>query len=80
MEDEKGPDAKILCVPSHDPAWMQVVDISDLPKRLLDEIEHFFDVYKMLEPEKNSTTRGYEGRDAAYAEIEASRLRFQSSA
>ncbi|MDQ1431169.1 MAG: Inorganic pyrophosphatase, partial [Actinomycetota bacterium] len=46
----------------------------------LDEIEHFFDVYKMLEPEKNSTTRGYEGRDAAYREIEASRLRFQSSA
>ena len=38
------------------------------------------DVYKMLEPEKNSTTRGYEGRDIAYAEIDASRLRFQSSA
>ena len=55
-------------------------DIGDLPQRLLDEIEHFFDVYKMLEPEKNSTTRGYEGRDVAYAEIEASRLRFQSSA
>ncbi len=80
MEDEKGPDAKILCVPSHDPNYDAVHDIGDLPKRLLDEIEHFFDVYKMLEPEKNSTTRGYEGRDAAYAEIEASRLRFQSSA
>jgi inorganic pyrophosphatase len=80
MEDEKGPDAKILCVPSHDPAYEAVDDIADLPKRLLDEIEHFFDVYKMLEPEKNSTTRGYEGRDIAYAEIEASRLRFQSSA
>ncbi len=80
MEDEKGPDAKILCVPSHDPAYDSVHDIADLPKRLLDEIEHFFDVYKMLEPEKNSITRGYEGRDAAYGEIEASRLRFQSSA
>src|SRR4051812_48528470 len=80
MEDEKGPDAKILCVPSHDPAYETVDDIADLPKRLLDEIEHFFDVYKMLEPEKNSTTRGYEGRDVAYAEIDASRLRFQSSA
>jgi inorganic pyrophosphatase len=79
MEDEKGPDAKILCVPSHDPNYDTVHDIGDLPQRLLDEIEHFFDVYKMLEPEKNSTTRGYEGRDAAYAEIEASKLRFQSS-
>jgi inorganic pyrophosphatase len=76
MEDEKGPDAKILCVPSHDPAYDAVHDIGDLPERLLDEIEHFFDVYKMLEPEKNSTTRGYEGRDAAYAEIEASRARY----
>jgi len=76
----KGPDAKILCVPSHDPAYDQVHDLTDLPKRLLDEIEHFFDVYKMLEPEKNSITRGYEGRDAAYREIETSRLRFHSSA
>ena len=72
--------AKVLCVPSHDPNYEQVHDLTDLPPRLLDEIEHFFDVYKMLEPEKNSTTRGYEGRDAAYGEIEASRLRFQSSA
>jgi len=79
MEDEKGPDAKILCVPSHDPNYDTAHDIGDIPQRLLDEIEHFFDVYKMLEPEKNSTTRGYEGRDAAYAEIEASKLRFQSS-
>ena len=62
------------------PSTTRSHDLADLPQRLLDEIEHFFDVYKMLEPEKNSTTRGYEGRDAAYAEIEASRLRFQSSA
>jgi inorganic pyrophosphatase len=80
MEDEKGPDAKVLCVPSHDPTYDAVDDIRDLPHRLLDEIEHFFDVYKMLEPEKNSVTRGYEGRDPAYAEIEASKLRFHSSA
>jgi inorganic pyrophosphatase len=80
MEDEKGPDAKILCVPSHDPVYEHVHDLPDLPPRLLDEIEHFFDVYKMLEPGKNTTTRGYEGRDAAYAEIGAARLRFQSSA
>ena len=80
MEDEKGPDAKILCVPQHDPIYEDVHDLSELPARLLDEIEHFFDVYKMLEPAKNSITRGYEGLEAAYREIEASRLRFQSSA
>ena len=30
MEDEKGPDAKILCVPSHDPNYDTVADIGDL--------------------------------------------------
>ena len=28
MEDEKGPDAKILCVPSHDPSYDEVHDLS----------------------------------------------------
>jgi inorganic pyrophosphatase len=79
MEDEMGPDAKLLCVPAHDPSWENVRDIGDMPSRLLDEIEHFFEVYKMLEPHKSTTTRGYEGCEAAYREIEASKLRFQSS-
>src|SRR5437764_10255976 len=69
MEDEKGPDAKILCVPAHDPAFADVDDLSAMKPPLLEEIAHFFDVYKMLEPGKATTTRGYEGRDAAYTEI-----------
>ena len=56
MEDEKGPDAKIVVVPAHHPNYEDVRDLSDLPQRLLDEIEHFFDVYKMLEPDKQTTT------------------------
>jgi inorganic pyrophosphatase len=60
--------------------YEDVHDLDDVPPRLLDEIEHFFDVYKMLEPGKNATTRGYEGRDAAYAEIGAATERFQRSA
>ena len=75
MEDEKGPDAKIVSVPARDPTYDTVHDLWDLPQRLLDEIEHFFDVYKMLEPEKESTTRGYEGRDAAWREINAAQQR-----
>ena len=31
MEDDAGPDAKILCVPAGDPRWEQVEDMSDLP-------------------------------------------------
>jgi inorganic pyrophosphatase len=75
MEDEKGPDAKLLCVPSHDPNYDSMRDLGDVPQSLLDEIAHFFDVYKMLEPGKNTTTRGWEGAGAAYQEIDAGRAR-----
>jgi inorganic pyrophosphatase len=78
MEDDKGPDAKILCVPGGDPRWGQVSDIADLPSFLVDEIEHFFDVYKKLEPNKFANVRGWEGREAALAEIEASRARHRA--
>lgn len=76
MEDEKGPDAKILCVPDRDPAWPDVADVGDLPRHLLDEIRHFFDVYKELEPDKRSSTGGFDGRTVAWREIEAARHRW----
>jgi inorganic pyrophosphatase len=76
MEDDKGPDAKIICVPAGDPRWDLVQEIEDVPDPLLAEIEHFFDVYKMLEPGKHSTTRGYEGTAAAWAEIDAALARY----
>ncbi|HEX5366065.1 MAG TPA: inorganic diphosphatase [Acidimicrobiales bacterium] len=75
MEDDAGPDAKILCVPAGDPRWGDVADITDLPSYVVDEIEHFFEVYKVLEPEKHSNVRGWEGADAAVVEIGACRRR-----
>jgi inorganic pyrophosphatase len=77
MEDDKGPDAKIICVPAGDPRWDGVQEIEDVPGPLLAEIEHFFEVYKMLEPGKHSNTRGYEGTAAAWAEIDAALARYQ---
>jgi inorganic pyrophosphatase len=76
MEDEAGPDAKIICVPAGDPRWNHVTDIPELPDHLVDELVHFFDVYKDLEPGKSMTTRGSEGVDAAWTEIEAARARY----
>jgi inorganic pyrophosphatase len=66
MEDDKGPDAKIICVPAGDPRWDHVKEIEDVPDMMRAEIEHFFDVYKTLEPDKHSNTRGYEGTVAAW--------------
>jgi inorganic pyrophosphatase len=75
MTDEKGPDAKVICVPDGDPRWEQAHDIGDLPSEVLQEIEHFFTVYKDLDPGKSASTRGFQGRDAAWQEVAASRER-----
>lgn len=39
------------------------------------EIDHFFSVYKMLEPGKHSETRGYDSHFSAWEEIKAARAR-----
>jgi inorganic pyrophosphatase len=49
---------------------------TDLPARLLDEIEHFFLIYKDLEPDKNARTCGYSGRAEARHQIVESVERF----
>ncbi|MGH2770733.1 MAG: inorganic diphosphatase [Actinomycetota bacterium] len=77
MRDEKGPDAKVLCVPSTDPRVTHINDIQDLPPFLLDEIGHFFDVYKQLEPDKLSETGGWRGRQAAERVVVEARRRYR---
>jgi inorganic pyrophosphatase len=36
---------------------------------MLDEVGNFFETYKLLEPNKETTVRGWEGRQAAEKEI-----------
>lgn len=45
-------DAKVLAVPTSDPRWKSTKDISDLEPHLLEEIKHFFTVYKDLQMKK----------------------------
>jgi inorganic pyrophosphatase len=74
MTDEKGEDEKILCVPLRDPMWSQVHDLDGLPRPLLDEIEHFFQVYKDLEGHV-VVTDGFEPRSEALSVIHEARER-----
>ena len=76
MRDEKGPDAKILCIPLGDPMWNYIKTLDDVPPHLLKEIEHFFRVYKDLE-EKKTGIEGWEGLDAAIREIKEAQERFK---
>ncbi len=79
MTDEAGEDAKIICVPPDDPRWDSIKDLTDLSESFRAEIKHFFDVYKLIEPGKESTTGQFEGRDAAWEEIRAARARVVSA-
>jgi inorganic pyrophosphatase len=76
MRDEKGPDAKILCIPLGDPMWNYIKTLDDVPPHLLKEIEHFFKVYKDLE-EKKTGVEGWEGLDSALKDIKEAQERFK---
>jgi inorganic pyrophosphatase len=75
MKDEAGGDDKVLCVPATDPRQEHLQDIRHLPEFDRLEIQHFFEVYKDLEPGKSVEGATWVGRTEAEAEIEASRRR-----
>lgn len=72
MRDEKGGDDKVLCVPSADPRMEYLQDIEHLDKFYKLEIQHFFEVYKALEPGKSVEGATWVGRTKAEQEIRAS--------
>ncbi|MCC6434991.1 MAG: inorganic diphosphatase [Acidimicrobiales bacterium] len=79
MSDEKGPDAKVLCVPARDPRWDHIADLEDLLPHLREEITHFFEIYTALEPNKDTEVRNWEGSAAAEKEIAAAMQRHQDA-
>jgi len=54
MEDQAGQDEKIIAVPSHalTKRYDDVLDHTDLPDITMQQVEHFFEHYKDLEPGK----------------------------
>ena len=78
IDHEAGEDAKVICVPPKEPRWADVQDLEDLSPALRAEIQHFFEVYKALEPDKYSSTLGMAGREAAWREIEDARANYGS--
>jgi inorganic pyrophosphatase len=80
MKDEKGGDDKVLCVPYGDPRQEHLRDIGDVPEFDRLEIQHFFEVYKDLEPGKSVEGATWVGHAEAEAEIRASYRRAQQAA
>ena len=79
MTDEKGPDAKVICVPASDPRYEYLQDISDLPSQQRNVIQHFFETYKMLEPGKLVKDVSWADRASAEAEVDAAFAREQEN-
>ena len=75
MRDEKGADDKVLCVPATDPRMAHLRDISDVSDFDKLEIQHFFEVYKALEPGKEVVAATWTDLAAAEVEINESRER-----
>jgi inorganic pyrophosphatase len=76
MRDENGADDKVLCVPATDPRMEHLRDIRHLPEFDRLEIQHFFEVYKALEPGKQVEVARWTGRAEAEAEITSCRERY----
>jgi inorganic pyrophosphatase len=72
MTDEKGPDDKVIAVPAYDPRLEHLRDIHHMNEFHRLEIEHFFQVYKDLEPGKSVEGSTWAGRVEAEAEIQRS--------
>ncbi|KKM08600.1 hypothetical protein SY88_23040 [Clostridiales bacterium PH28_bin88] len=69
MEDDKGPDIKILSVPVVDPRLAEMDALKSIPPHILKEIEYFFSIYKDLEGKKVFTS-GWKDSSYAWEEIE----------
>ena len=80
MSDEAGPDNKVLCVPAADPRMEHLQDIHHVPEFERSEIQHFFEVYKALEPGKMVRAARWSGRASAEAEITRCRTSLSTAA
>lgn len=81
MEDEAGGDAKVLAVPI-DKLTTMYRDIGsprDLPQIVLDQISHFFEHYKDLEPGKFVRVKGWFDAEEAKQEILGGVKRYNAS-
>jgi inorganic pyrophosphatase len=65
MRDEMGEDAKVVCVALNDPEFGHLTALEDITPLRRAEIEHFFAIYKELEPGKETEIIRWEDENGA---------------
>lgn len=76
MIDSGDGDAKILAVPTKDPRFQNIKDISDVEPHLLLEIQHFYKVYKDLQ-KKTVEVKDWKGAESATEVVKKSITLYQ---
>lgn len=81
MTDESGVDAKLLAVPVDklSPIYRGISEATELPELLRNQIQHFFEHYKDLEPGKWVKVDGWDNAAAAKQEILDSVTRYEEA-
>jgi len=71
MEDENGPDNKLVAVPAvtGDVMFGGMQDLEDIPQSTRDKIKHFFEKYKDFDEGKWVKLRDWKGKTSALKEI-----------
>ena len=70
---------KILAYATGNPRFSNIQNYTEIQSHILQEVEHFFSVYKDLEG-KETKVLGWKHREAAYEAIRSSHERFIHSA
>ncbi|HSR62801.1 MAG TPA: inorganic diphosphatase [Gammaproteobacteria bacterium] len=80
MVDEAGDDGKVLAIPIDKVSRFhhRINSSQDLQPALLEQITHFFEHYKDLEPNKWVRVNGWRDQQAAREEINASLKRYEA--
>lgn len=81
MTDESGEDAKVLAVPIDklSTLYRGITEYTQVSEPLLKQIEHFFEHYKDLEPNKWVKIQGWADAEAARKEITDSVTRYETA-
>lgn len=77
IEDEEGPDSKILSVLVNDARFKGFKDITDVHEHQLIEIQEFFATYKRLEPHKWTKVKGWKNAKEGMEIVKAAMKSYQ---
>ena len=66
MQDSGEMDYKIIAIPFKDPTWNTYKEIEELPAHIMEEMSHFFKVYKQLE---GKLTTVFQVKNREFAEL-----------